>query len=1047
MAKKVTAHNTGLSVARNGNKFTATWKIKTKKPKSQKIRYRTYNGKKWSKTWTEKTLGKNATSFSFKLDPSKKITSIQVQTQILKDDKKYKASAWKSSSAFYKPAKPPAPTLTVTNNSANQTTFSWSINTSTTNKKWYYRCMYRTKCDTKPDDSSGWSAWAHAANSSYTYTDNTIGTTRIFQIKAVGPGGKSSTKTERHAINFPIIPTWRDPAVSITENSSYYSMTYNVNISGSMYRVDKMTPQYFIGTPTSSMGVDGSANWTDGTDYTYDSSMHEYPMAITTSSLIGPDECLWARVKTVHDSVERFSAPYMVRKGVLTPPDLTLSIGTITAAGFTVTATVDDAGTNVPGAYMEVYLERFSKMGEENYILIGTIANGASSKTINCTEDITGETGYAIHVRNVTADGHSMTSDYFNYATSMASAPTFNALDPTTTDGKVYLQWVNNWADATGVIIAWTDDPDNWMSNEEPNTYEINEIASSWFITGLETGRKWYFRIRNVREVDDSQTLSPWSAELDINLASAPVVPSLELSDETITENGMVTAYWSYVSSDGTGQIAGNIVEATYSGGVWTYGRSVGSTTTEQHIDIKAKDQGWTNGSTIYLALQTRAGSGGLSEYSTPKKLVIAATPTVSITSTSLVQLEDLVEYFVGDGETTDFDLAFNMSAAPVAKVDGVTVTVSSYDDDIVTLASAPDEGSEVEITYRTTDNTVLDDMPLDVTVTTTNATELSVAIERAEAYPLLRPDGVRTDGMDGETVFVETVDADGTNAISATLEELLGRLDDGAWYNLVASVSDDYGQRVEATPIRFKVHWSHQAWEPTATFITDDTNYIARITPVAGTGYVTGDTCDIYRLGADAPELIIDGGQFGTEYVDPYPAFGPESGYKVVTVTANGDYITEKNDFAEYDTIEEDDGSYTQLDPKTMVIDFDGQRAELEYNIGLGNKWAKDFERTTYLGGSVVGDHNKAVTRDLSSSSVLVRDDNGGMAHIMRALARYPGLCHVRTPEGSSFMADVQVDESMSYNSATIEYSLNIQKVDTVGLDGMTYTEWSETQ
>ena len=854
MAKKVTAHNTGLSIARNGNKFTATWKIKTKKPKSQKIRYRTYNGKKWSKKWTEKTIGKNATSFSFKLDASKKITSIQVQTQILKDDKKYQASAWKSSSAFYKPAKPPAPTLTVTNNSANQTTFSWSINTSDTNKKWYYRCMYRTKCDTKPDDSSGWSAWAEATNSSYTYTDNTIGTTRIFQIKAVGPRGNSSTKTERHAINFPPIATWGDPAVSITENSSYYSMTYNVNISGSMYRVDKMTPQYFIGTPTSSMGVEGGANWTDGSDYTYDSSMHEYPMAVTTSSLIGPDECLWARVKTVHDSVERFSAPYMVRKGDLTPPDLTLSIGTITAAGFTVTATVDDAGTNVPGAYMEVYLERFSKMGEENYILIGTIANGASSKTINCTEDITGETGYAIHVRNVTADGHSMTSDYFNYATSMASAPTFNALDPTTTDGKVYLQWVNNWADATGVIIAWTDDPDNWMSNEEPNTYEINEIASSWFITGLETGRKWYFRIRNVREVDDSQTLSPWSAELDINLASAPVVPSLELSDETITEDGMVTAYWSYVSSDGTGQIAGNIVEATYSGGTWTYGRSVGSTTTEQHIDIKAKDQGWTNGSTIYLALQTRAGSGGLSEYSTPKKLVIAAKPTVSITSTSLVQYEDMVEYFVGDGETADFDLAFNMSAAPVVKVDGTTVTVSSYSGDIVTLASAPDE-------------------------------------------------------------------------------DAVGRLDDGAWYNLVASVSDDYGQRVESTPIRFKVHWTHQAWEPTATFITDDENYIARITPVAGTGYVEGDTCDIYRLGADAPELIIDGGQFGTEYVDPYPAFGPESGYKIVTVTENGDYITEKNDFAEYDTIEEDDGSYTQLDPKTMVIDFDGQRAELEYN------------------------------------------------------------------------------------------------------------------
>lgn len=1046
MAKKTTSANTGLSIKRNGNKFTASWKIKTKDPKTQKVRYRRHNGKKWLK-WHEKSVGAKSTSFSWSWSASIKAANIQVQTQIKKDDNDYQASAWSSSSAKFDVTAPPKPSLTVTANSANQTTFSWSISTSTTNKAWYYRCMYRTKCDTDPDGSKGWGAWTHASSSSYTYTDNTLGTTRVFQIYSVGPGGKSTVVTKKHVIDTAPIATWGNPPVTYTEKSSYYQMTYNINLKGSTYRVDAVTPQYLIDTPEATMLPAPGANWTDGTGYSYNSNKHDYTLAVTTNAIIGTDQCLWARVKTEHDSVDSFSEPYRVITGALTAPSLTMSVGSITQSGFTVSITVDDAGTDVPDAYMEVYLERYSAMGLENYILIGTIPNGSASATITSTEDLTSEAGYSIHVRNVTADSVSMVSDYYTYATTMASAPTLNSVTATTTEGKVYLQWTNNWSDATGVIIAWTDDPDNWMSNDDPDTYEIKEIASSWFITGLETGKTWYFRIRNVQEVGESETLSPWSSDIAIDLSSAPAVPVLYLSEQTITEDGMVTAYWSYVSKDGTGQIAGTIVEATYTGGVWSYGDPVGATTTEQHIDLYAADHGWTNGSTVYLALQTRAGSGGLSEYSTPVELAIAATPAVTIDSTTFVNSEAVVETFMGDGVTDTFICANSMTASPTVTVEGSPATVSSYTDGTVVLASVPDDGDEVVISYTTTDNTILDDMPLDLDISTTNAIDLTVAIERAVTYPILRPDGTHTDGAEGETVFVTTVPADSSNSISITMDDLIGRLDDGAWYNLVVTVSDDYGQSVQATPVLFKVHWAHQAWEPTATFITDDVNLIARITPVAGADYVSGDTCDIYRLGADAPEKIIEGGSFGTEYVDPYPAFGTDSGYKIVTVTATGDYITPDDDFAEYNTLEEDPSPYTQLNTGLMVIDFDGQRVELEYNIGLGNNWSKDFKRTTYLGGSVVGDHNKAVTRDLSGSSVIVRDDNGGLANIMRALARYAGLCHVRTPEGSSFVADVQVSEAQAYNSAVIEYDLTIQKVDTVGFDGMTYAEWSETQ
>lgn len=1037
MAK--TAHNTGLSLKRNKNKFTASWKLKAKNIEEQKVRFRTYNGKKWSK-WTTKKVSKKATTFSFSLSPARKIKYIQVQTQV--NAEKHSASSWDASSYRKTLKAPPAPTLSVSNDSANKTTFTWSISASDTNEHWYYRCYYRTKCDEAPDSDEGWGDWTYASTGSYTYTDNNVGETRIFQIYAKGPGGKSAVKTERHIIGTAPTATWADPPVSYTEGASYYQMTYNVNINGSSYAIDEVVPQYLIDLPTAGMEPESGASWVDGSEYSYNDKKSDYTLDITTASVIGPDECLWARVKTTHDDIESYSDAYRVITGALANPTATITMGTPTQSGFTVSITIDDAGTDVPGTYVEVYLEKASATGIENYIKIGTIPNGTSSATISSSIDLTTESGYGIHVRNVTADGISMVSGFYSYQTSMPTAPTLDDVSPTTTSGKVYLTWTNNWPDATGTVIAWTQDPDNWTSNDEPDSYEVTEKASNWFIVGLETGVKWYFRIRSIREEGESVTYSSWSADVSVDLSEAPAVPVLYLSDQTITEDGMVTAYWSYVSTDGTGQIAGSIVEATNSGGVWTYGDPIEATTTAQHIDIYAADKGWQNGDIIYLALQTRSGSGGVSKHSTPVKLVIAAKPTVAITSTGLVHTETVREHFRGDAATTAFDCAYDLSAAPTVTVDGEAVVGATYSDDIVTLPYAPADGAEVVITYTTTDNEVLTVMPMTATVTTANAKTLTVAIERAVTYPLERPDGTTTEGPQGETIYVDTDDADSTNSISIDLDDLLsgGRLDDGAWYNLVATASDAYGQSVEARKL-FKVHWSHQAWEPTAHFHTDFERYAAEITPIAGGNYISGDTCDIYRLGFDGPELIYSGAEFGTKYVDPYPAFGKESGYRVVTVTENGDYITEDDEFAEYDTTEA--GGYPQLNPGTIVIDFDTQQIELPYNITLNNSWEKDFQRTKYLGGHVTGDHNKAVTRDLGATTVLVRGDDEAIAMQMRALARYAGLCHVRTPEGSSFTADIQVAETQAFDTQKINYSITIQKVDTVGFDGMTWEEW----
>ena len=332
-----------------------------------------------------------------------------------------------------------------------------------------------------------------------------------------------------------------------------------------------------------------------------------------------------------------------------------------------------------------------------------------------------------------------------------------------------------------------------------------------------------------------------------------------------------------------------------------------------------------------------------------------------------------------------------------------------------------------------------LTEMPLVVTVTGAGGTGTTiVSVIRAEDYHIYRPDDSEIDGYEGETIA--TLSQTGESAMSISTDDLVGCLDDGAKYIIRCTVIDKYGQTA-SLDYPFTVDWTHQPGIPSATVEIDEYQRIAIITPIAPDNYVAGDVCDIYRISTDKPELIVKGAAFGTAYVDPYPAFGDSSGHRIVTRTANGDYVTQSNELAWFlcdfgigDVIEED----------LMVIDVNGDQIELPYEITLQNSWSKDFKRTAYLGGSVQGDWNPAVTRDISANTVIVRGEDLDDQIEMRKLAGYAGAAHIRTPDGSSVACDIQVRESQSYDSQRVSYSLAIKVVDPQVPEGMTLAEWN---
>lgn len=350
-------------------------------------------------------------------------------------------------------------------------------------------------------------------------------------------------------------------------------------------------------------------------------------------------------------------------------------------------------------------------------------------------------------------------------------------------------------------------------------------------------------------------------------------------------------------------------------------------------------------------------------------------------------------------------------------------------------------DGGEItlDIADSVTDADVLKELPLEVMVSGAgNGGTTMVIVERAEDYQMDRPDESELDGYKGETIALLGASGDGEFTID--VNDLKGRLDDGAKYNLIAIVKDNAGQMSEARIDNFEVHWTHQAIVPLATIEADETSLIVKITPIAPEGASDTDVADIYRLSVDKPELVVEGATFGTTYVDPYPALGEMGGYRVVMRTENNDYITEDNMIAWVD-----EPAGIENEDLLNIIDFDGRQIKFYYDTDYSHTWTKDFEETQYLGGSVQGDWNPAVSRTgtLNTKGITVLDQE--MLQDVRRLAEYPGICHIRTADGSSYSGNIEVSEDRVHDDQEMvaSYSLSITRVDNYELDGLTLEQY----
>lgn len=999
MAKTSSKPN-GLAIARNNLKFACSWK-KGENYEKQQFSYVIDRGGKTDKWSAAVNLNGNVTSRNVTVTAanyfptSGKPKIIQVKFKVRGQAKDKEWSDWTVKAfSITLPAKPTA-SATPDSVNYNKCTFKWEANTENTHRI-FTDVQYQTKLVTNYDyvDDSGWTSATGSDSGSVTYTEtasvvDSDSHTRWFRVRARGPRGVSDWRYAKRVYSAPYAPTNVKGKVTKQAGGLQTEVTWS-QTANNAYPVDSTTAEYAIAVPAAGLTYTGSEDGEIGT-----LAGKGGAASALINTFPGEDECLFVRASATHLYKTTYSGWVLASTGYLKDPTIT----DITTDDDTFRATITASNASaVPGAFLVVLYRTASAPNQT--AVVGIIASGQTSTTVQCP-DWSAETSYEFGVyacvgtyTAVTrADGvssYAVTSRMKSQTPvwqggQVPQAPTNVTVNATDISGTVRVVWDWTWTEAQSAVISWADHEDAWESTDEPSTYTINNThAGEWNISGLETGKRWYIRVRLAKQTGDTQVFGGWSDAAVIDLSSAPAIPTLTLSQGIIPADGSVAAFWAYVSTDGTAQSFAEICEATVSGGVITYGSIIASVQTAQQVTLYAGDLGWSSGETHYLCVRVVSASGRVSDnWSDPVPVVIADALTATIASTSLV-----------DQSIT---------------VDGDTRTVKA-----------------------------LTAMPLTATITGAgNGGTTILVIERAEDYHVDRPDDTDFNGFAGETIALYT--QTGEDAITLTRDDLIGSLDDGASYRLVATVKDSLGQSDTVT-LDFEVHWAHQAIVPLGTAEIRET--AAFITPIAPVGYTAGDVCDIYRLSADRPELIVSGAEFGTTYVDPYPAIGEFGGHRLVYRTIDGDYITADNELAWLD-LNIENGDY--LDLVWSLIDFDGEQIEFKYDVTHSNTWEKDFKETRYLGGSVTGDWNKAVGRSASLSGATVTVKDQETMQLFRRLAVYPGVCHIRTVDGSSFACDIQVSEDRSYGQETVRasYSLTITRVDPEAPEGMTYAEW----
>lgn len=342
-------------------------------------------------------------------------------------------------------------------------------------------------------------------------------------------------------------------------------------------------------------------------------------------------------------------------------PETPSSAPRVTIEKYTLTATLENID-DPKADRIQFYVVKNSSEGDKKF------ASGVSDvvkRRASWSCDVKAGEEYRVCCRaqNKINDKEIVNSDWSPYSSAESTIPSAikNLKCNVQSKTAVKLTWTAVKT-ATSYTVEYTTNKTYFDSSSEVKSLTVENVAYA-NITGLDTGEKWYFRVKATNDAGNSG----WSNTVSTVIGSAPEAPTTWSSTSTVTVGDNVVLYWVHNTEDGSSQKDAEI-RLTVDGNSKIISNPVTETTDDESDKIYSYilyTSSYTSGAKIFWEVRTKGITDEFSPWSTKRTINIYAPPTLSANING------------GSSILRELPLSINLSAGPSSqKVLGYHVSV-----------------------------------------------------------------------------------------------------------------------------------------------------------------------------------------------------------------------------------------------------------------------------------------------------------------------------------------------------------------------------------
>lgn len=671
----------------------------------------------------------------------------------------------------------------------------------------------------------------------------------------------------------------------------------------------------------------------------------------------------------------------------------------------------------------------------------GTAKITTGHASFRCTVSAGSE--YKVRCRAIRDGIYSEWSEYSSNIATIPATPPGITVCRATSETSVYLSWDFRPIDAKAYCeIEYTTDERYFDGSNETTT--VSNITYNHFeVTGLETGKEYFFRIRVKNDIGESG----WSKPISVVIGTTPSAPTTWSSTTTAIVGEKVTLFWVHNSEDGSRQTLADL--EIYINGVKQVIDVIEYPESEEDEDknatgsyvIDTKDL--ADGAEIQWRVRTAGITNKIGDWSIQRIIDVYAPPTAEFGVTN--QNGELIETLgsfpfyisVEPGPVTQTPLSYYIYI--VAKESYETI-------DQIGNPKIVNSGEEVYSKHFYTSEDLLIEM-------SAGNVDLENNIRYTVGYIVSMDSGLTAEGKHDfvvrwfDTMYTPnaeiTIDPE-------TLSAYIRPYCDESQTVPVRVFKDESTNEYYVDPDRtiidevFGVAMDPRTRTRTGELVSEGTTsdgediyytYIVVQNPVEDV------TLSIYRREYDGSFVELATGLVNSKntfITDPHPSLD-YARYRVVAITNSTGAISYYDlpgypvggkavviqwdeDWSNFDISSEDAVSQPP---------WAGSMLKLPYNIDKSTSYSPDVSLVEYVGREHPVSYYGTQVGETETWNVEVPSTDIETRYALRRLAKWMGDVYVREPSGSGYWAKITVSYSEKHKGVTIPVTFDITRVE----------------